>query len=145
MNDISNVYLSWLNDRWLMRYSRQRNCVHTLETARAYLASFRQSRNRFVAIRCRRTRELLGTATIFWHTQEERADVGILIGKPGLGYGKEAFCAIVDGLIASGVPRVTAGTSVSNGAMIRLALSAGMREVWPSHSDSLHRFFERIE
>ena len=63
INDISNKYLSWLNDVAIMRYSNQRFMVHTYESCRKYLKSFEHSDNLFLAILEKSQNTLLGTMT----------------------------------------------------------------------------------
>ena len=141
-DDITTEYLGWLNDAALMRFSSQRQITHTPLTAIAYVEGFEGSENRFVAIRLRSSREMVGTATMYWRGATEGVDIGILIGVPGNGYGKEAFRALTLALLDAGLPRVTAGTAVGNAAMIALARAAGMREFVKTPPDGAHRYFE---
>ncbi len=48
--DISANYLAWLRDPAVARFSNQRFRSHTLESCQAYLASFTDSSNHFLAI-----------------------------------------------------------------------------------------------
>ena len=55
--NISDTYLSWLNDPVVTRYSNQRFCRHTYESSETYLKSFVGTSNSFLlikesAIRC---------------------------------------------------------------------------------------------
>jgi RimJ/RimL family protein N-acetyltransferase len=108
----------------------------------AYLNSFVPGISRFVAIRLAETRELVGTATMYWHDDQKAVDVGILVGRPGNGYGKEAFAAIVSSLLEEGAPKVTAGTASGNAPMLALMRAAGMREVRDVDEASELRYFE---
>jgi len=55
------------------------------------------------------------------------ADVGILVGVPGRGYGSAAWGLLLDHLFAGGLRRVTCGTLAINTPMVRIALRWGMR------------------
>lgn len=46
-DNVSERYISWLNDRQLMKYSRQSRIVHTKESCLEYLRSFAGSVNHF--------------------------------------------------------------------------------------------------
>ena len=128
--DISETYLGWLQDPEVVRYSGQRFRVHTLDTCRAYWASFEGSANHFLAICDRQSGTMLGTLTVYRSLHHGTADIGIMVGVRrawGHGVGAEAFCLVVSTLKASGVVRkVTAGTLAVNRAMVRIMEKAGL-------------------
>ncbi len=140
-DDITPEYLSWLNDESLMRFSSQRGRNHTPESASVYIEGFLESADRFVAIRLADVGQLVGTATLYWHSSSQSVDIGILIGHPRCGYGTEAFIGLIAGLLSAGVPRVTAGTVIENDPMIAVALRSGMREVHSEDTAPGYRFF----
>lgn len=123
-------YVSWLNDSEVVRHSRQRERVHTLESCREYLASFEGTPNRFWAL-VARDEQLghIGNANAY--VDGRSADVGILIGERGAwghGYGSEAFAAICRHLLEEdGLDEVTAGTLPENGGMVAVMRKAGMQ------------------
>lgn len=127
---ITPEYIGWLNDRDLMRYSNQRFVHHTEETCRAYLSSFENSRNLFLAVERIHDGRMIGTMTAYFDVPHNRADIGILIGESsarGCGYGTEAWVALMRYLFEEwGVRKITAGTMSENIAMCRLAAKAGM-------------------
>lgn len=129
--DISEPYLSWLQDPEVVRYSSQRFHVHTLETCQTYLASFAGSANHFLAICERTSGAMLGTLTVYHSVPHRTADVGIMIGERqiwGQGIGAEAFCLVLSALKASGLLRkITAGTLAVNRGMVRIMEKAGMQ------------------
>jgi ribosomal-protein-alanine N-acetyltransferase len=128
--DISEDYLGWLRDPDVVRFSNQRFRLHTLETCQAYLASFKDSANHFLAICDRTSGVMLGTLTVYRKVPHCTADVGIMVGERtvwGQGVGAEAFCLVLSALKASGVIRkITAGTLVVNRGMVRIMEKAGM-------------------
>lgn len=129
--DISGTYLAWLRDQAVVRFSNQRFRVHTSESCHAYLASFTDSTNHFLAICDQKSGSMLGTLTVYRSVPHGTADIGIMLGERkvwGKGIGAEAFCLVLSALKASGVIRkVTAGTLAVNQGMVRIMEKAGMR------------------
>jgi [ribosomal protein S5]-alanine N-acetyltransferase len=130
-NDINANYVSWLNDSRLMRYSNQRFKIHNQSTCEAYFESFEGTSNLFLAIEDLDTNQMIGTMTAYVSQQHETADAGILIGAReffGKGFGRDAWCALVDWLVRiAEVRKVTAGTVACNHSMLRLMLEAAMQ------------------
>lgn len=124
---ITPAYLGWLNDRALMRYSNQRFHVHTLDSCHAYLATFVQSDNLFLAIY--HENQLVGTMTAYRSLVHQTADIGILIGscQQGKGIGKDAWKSLMSYLLANGTRKVTGGTLRCNSAMLRIMQNCGMQ------------------
>ena len=126
--DISDSYLAWLNDAKTVRFSNQRFRTHDLESARRYFNSFTGSPNAFLAIDEKKDGRHVGTMTIYVQPHHGTADVGILLGEHGKGYGRDAWCLVIDWLLTTCQARkVTAGTLASNQAMVRLMELAGMK------------------
>ena len=121
---ITDAYLSWLNDKSLMRYSRQRFTHHTRDTSMTYLLSFENSPNKFWAIYRRTDQLYIGTMTTYINPSARTADIGILVGHTearGKGFGREAWGLAMDYLFrVEGVDKVTGGTSALNSAMVRV-------------------------
>jgi len=128
--DISASYLGWLQDPEIVRFSNQRFNVHTIDSCKAYLASFSCSGNQFLAIFGREKGEALGTITVYRNLHHGTANIGIMIGERsvwGRGLGSEAFCLVLSALESSRVIRkVMAGTLSVNHGMIRIMEKAGM-------------------
>jgi RimJ/RimL family protein N-acetyltransferase len=122
---ISDRYISWLNNKDLMRYSRQSRTLHTKESCLAYLKSFESSPNHFFAVIDRDSGIHIGNITIYVDTITSVADIGIMIGErnlPGKGYGKEAWGLAMSYLFdKQSMAKVTAGTMACNMAMIKVA------------------------
>lgn len=130
---LTETYVGWLNDPEVVRFSEQRHRVHTLETTRKYIESFKNSANRIWAI-CVRNGDIghIGNITAHINTNNNIADIGILIGRKdvwGKGFGTEAWCGVCDYLInTAGIRKITGGTLATNTGMLKVMQKAGMIE-----------------
>ncbi len=80
----------------------------------------------------------MGTVTAY--VIDRTAAVGLLIGHPGLGYGGEAFGAVLAYLFEyEEMRKIVIGTQRANEPMVRIALRWGMRRI-PSEQGDIHRF-----
>jgi ribosomal-protein-alanine N-acetyltransferase len=125
--DISEKYLSWLNNPQHMKFSTQRFVEHTHDSAIKYLKGFEGTPNRFFAIRV--DGKLVGSATFYVDVNYKTASPGILIAPEhvGKGFGKRAWDLLVFDLPTQlGIRKVSAGTLESNLAMIKLFESSKM-------------------
>ena len=120
--DITPRYLSWLNNKELMKYSEQKHHSHNEETARNYLDSFHGTNNLFLKIISKKDSEFVGTFTIYYDVTHDIADLGILIGSKNAertGIGTDAWKTSVNWLDNKlNVRKITAGTMRSNHPMI---------------------------
>jgi [ribosomal protein S5]-alanine N-acetyltransferase len=127
---IDAVYLSWLNDPEVVRFSNQRFRRHTADSALAYLATFEGSENLFLAVRQTESGRLIGTMTAYVARPHGTADMGILIGDRaawGQGYGLEAWTTLMSHLGAQpGMRKITAGAVRPNVGMMRIMERSGM-------------------
>ena len=127
---ITPDYLGWLHDSEVVRYSRQRFRKHTKETCRAYLASFSESQNLFLAILMRDSGKMVGTMTAYVAASHGTADMGLLVGDRtqwGKGVGLDAWQTLMDYLLRDCQARkVTGGTVCCNIGMIRIMERSGM-------------------
>lgn len=130
LDDITEVYLGWLKDPEVVRYSNQRFQLHTINSCRAYLATFKCSGNYLLAICDRGSGVMLGTLTVYRSPHHGTADIGIMIGARhfwGRGVGTDAFCLVLSTLKTCGLIRkVTAGTLSVNRGMVQIMEKAGM-------------------
>jgi ribosomal-protein-alanine N-acetyltransferase len=130
LDDITEAYLGWLRDPEVVRYSNQRFHLHTIDSCRAYLATFKDSGNYFLAICDRGSGVMLGTLTVHRNAHHGTADIGIMIGARqvwGRGVGTDAFCLVLSTLKTCGLIRkVTAGTLSVNRGMVQIMEKAGM-------------------
>jgi len=137
--NINNVYLSWLNDKNLMKFSNQRFFIHTKDSSKRYLKEIKKNGNIFLAIYS--GNDFVGTITAFISQNHLTADIGILIGSQysRKGYGLDAWSTLMHHLLSNGARKITGGAMATNNAMIKLMMKAGMKK------DGIrlkHQFFE---
>jgi [ribosomal protein S5]-alanine N-acetyltransferase len=118
-------YVSWLNDREVVRFSEQRHKIHSMASARAYFESFAGTPNYFLAIEARDPAlGHIGNLSVAVDAANRNADVSILIGEKqawNRGFGSRAWRAVLSELLTDGYFRkVTAGTMATNQPMLRL-------------------------
>ena len=128
---LTEDYVSWLNNKDLMRYSEQRHIKHDLNTCRAYLASFTGSPNYFWAIESVvEPSGMIGTLTAYIDPHNGLADIGILIAPDwarGCGLAYEAWIAVMEWLKDNlNIRKITAGTMSVNTSMLHIMKKSGM-------------------
>lgn len=131
IDDISEQYIGWLNDKEVVKYSNQRFMQHTKESCLNFYASFKHSQSLFLAIEDRASESMIGTLTIHCNTHHSTADIGILLGDKnywGKGYAKQAWYSVVE-LLSNVIKirKVTAGTLICNLPMIGLMKASHMK------------------
>ena len=130
-NDISDDYISWLNDSVVTQYSNQRFYSHDYESCKKYLQSFKQSENLFLAIKVKKTSVFIGALTVYFDLDHGVADIGIMLGNRaewGKGYGQDAWNSILEWLLdQENIRKVTAGTLACNIAMRNIIEKSGMK------------------
>lgn len=125
--DINEEYISWLNNKDLMRYSNQRFITHTQQSSLTYIESFVGTCNVFAKIIEKDRNLLIGTITCYYDINHKVADVGLLIGRQGMGYGSEVFNKTIEILKQSeSVRKITSGALINNKAMIKIVENAGL-------------------
>lgn len=126
-DDVDDRYVGWLNDPAVVRYSEQRHRRHTIESCRDFVASIDHTHSHLWAISVEGRH--IGNISAYRDRYNGTAEVGMLIGETavwGSGYGREAWGAVCDWLLAGKSRMVTAGTMAENKAMIRIFKSTGM-------------------
>jgi RimJ/RimL family protein N-acetyltransferase len=111
-----------------MKFSDQQLKVHTVETAKDYIDSFKNTANLFLKI-LNNSRVMVGTLTVYIDVIMDIHNCGILIDSNlvGKGYGKKAWTALTHQVCPSlGARRIVAGTLESNFAMIELFEASDM-------------------
>ena len=130
-NDITDDYISWLNDSVVLQYSNQRFSSHDYQSCKKYFQSFEKSKNLFLAIRAKKTSAIIGTLTVYFNEDHGVADIGIMIGNRaewGKGYGQDAWDTILSWLLNNqSIRKVTAGTLSCNIAMRNIIEKSGMK------------------
>jgi [ribosomal protein S5]-alanine N-acetyltransferase len=128
--DISPEYVDWLNDTLVVKYSNQRFTNHSLESCKAYLATFDGTLNRFIKIVQKDDGRFVGTMTVYVSTPHQTVDVGILIGCPsvwGKGVGQDSWNTLLRWLLEQpSVRKITAGAMRCNKAMVKIMERSGM-------------------
>jgi RimJ/RimL family protein N-acetyltransferase len=124
IEDITPSYLSWLNDKELMRFSEQSRNTHTRESSLEYLQSFNGSSNYFWSVYRLSDKRQIGTLTAYVDEKSQVADIGILMGDAsarGKGLAKQAWGLALNYLFSElGLRKVTGGTIEDNLAMINI-------------------------
>lgn len=127
---LTERYVSWLNDREVMRYSEQRHRHHTLESCRAFVDGFAGSPDCLWAIVVAGSTRHVGNIAAYVDTVNGVADVSIMIGDRaawGQGLGLEAWQAVCGYLLRRrDIRKVTAGTMAENAGMLAIMRKAGM-------------------
>ncbi len=130
-NDITDRYLSWLNDTEVVSYSNQRFINHTYDSSLNYLNGFSNSKNKFFSINKLNNKKMIGTMTAYESTNHGVVDIGIMIGDKsvwGKGYGQDAWSTILEWYAQrKDIRKITAGTLACNHGMIRLMERSGMK------------------
>jgi [ribosomal protein S5]-alanine N-acetyltransferase len=127
--DVTDKYVSWLNDPEVVRFSNQRFYKHSKNSSLVYLNSFLGSANYFLKIE--NNDLMIGTMTAYISPQHGIADIGIMIGDRsswGQGYGLEAWVGLMSYLFeVEGLRKVTGGTARGNIGMIKIFERSGMQ------------------
>jgi RimJ/RimL family protein N-acetyltransferase len=138
--NISEEYISWLNDKEVTQFSNQRFKNHTFITSVNYYNSFNGTDNIFLSIKKIDNKKMIGTMTMYFSTNHGVVDLGIMIGNKnmsGRGLGSDAWCGLVQTLSDRKIVRkITAGALRSNVPMIKLMNKSGM------HLEATKRYHE---
>lgn len=130
-SDITNDYISWLNDGEVVKFSGQRFLSHDQTSALRYLDSFAGTSNLFLSITDSVSGESIGTLTVYRQINHGLADVGIMIGNRqfwGQGLGLASWNLVISFLINElEIRKVTAGTIRSNKPMLAIMEHSGMK------------------
>lgn len=132
-SDITEEYLSWLNDPEVARYLDTGGSVATKESVQPYLRKFQHSAEfLMLAIIERRAGRHIGNITVNWiHPIHRTAYVGIMVGRKecwGQGYGAEALQRVLEYLFCQRhLLKVNAVCVVDNARSLRLFKKLGFR------------------
>ena len=129
-SDINDDYISWLNDKKIVRYSNQRFISHNWETSKNFFDSFTNSPNYFFKISDKNTMQSIGTITLYVNPNHGTADLGLLIGKIDYwngGFGFDAWNSLMRWAFCNlNIRKITAGTLSSNIGMQKVMEKSGM-------------------
>jgi RimJ/RimL family protein N-acetyltransferase len=131
---LTPVYVGWLNDAEVVKYSRQRFSTHTIESCRSYLDHMNKSGDFFRAILDRKSERHIGNISASIDRQNSVADIAIMIGECmvwGKGYGLDAWVGAMDYLHNEvGIRMVTGGCMATNKGMMRVMEKSGMKHYY---------------
>ncbi|MGE0613668.1 MAG: GNAT family N-acetyltransferase [Hyphomicrobiales bacterium] len=130
-DDLTERYVSWLNDPETVRYSELRHTRHSFESCRAYMDAIESSGGWFIAMKRREENpDHIGNLSVVFDRSNKVADMAVLIGEKtvrGRGFAREAWCAVMELILSDRVAdKVKAGTMSVNEPMIELAKASGM-------------------
>jgi RimJ/RimL family protein N-acetyltransferase len=129
--NITDAYLSWLNDPVVVMYSNQRFRQHTQQTSLDYLHTFVGSESILLAVYLKDDEKYVGTMSVYFSSAHETADIGIMIGDKacwGKGVGGDAWSTILSLLLDTVKTRkVTGGTLRCNTGMTKIMVNSGMK------------------
>lgn len=133
VKDVSETYLSWLNDPEVNRYNSHAIFPYSIEQLERYVKGIDNTSKVVLAICDKKSHRHIGNAAlqgIDWITRS--AEFAILIGEKQYwrkGIGEEAGRLLVDyGFTCLNIHRIHCGTSSQNVGMQKLAIKLGMRK-----------------
>lgn len=130
LSDISDQFISWLNDPQVVKYSNQRFYTHSYETCFQYLQSFAKPPNLYLAIVDNINSKVYGSITAYRQIHHDTADIGILLGDRtvwGQGIGTECYVLLINYMFNTyNIRKITAGTLRTNVAMLNIFKKIGM-------------------
>jgi len=125
---ITNEYINWLNSSELMKYSEQRHVKHTFESCKQYIEGFIDSTNLLFAIIDSESNDHVGNINAYIDINNGIADIGVLVGKGGKGYGYAAWMKMIEILFQEkNIRKITAGTMSENILMLKIFEKSGMK------------------
>ena len=131
-SDITENYITWLNDPEVVKFSDQRFKQHSFASCYEYYKTFQNSNNLFIRILDKNSETAIGTMTVYFDFNHQLADIGILIGNKdfwGKGMGQEAWNCIMNLLLQQeNIRKVTGGTLSCNYGMINIMQNTGMQD-----------------
>lgn len=120
--DITKKYLSWLNDKVLLKYSRQKKKSHNFSTSLKYLKSFKKTKNLFLIILYKKVK--IGTMTVYFKDNKKVANIGILIGDKKFqnkGFASRSIILLTKKYRKKNLFYYEIGTKLQNKKMIKVA------------------------
>lgn len=128
---ISDKYISWLNDKDLMQYSRQRFMTHDYESCLNFLNSYKNSKSYFWAV-ISHEHGHVGNITADTNEIYRLAKLSIMLGErsvQGQGYGLAAWSQAMTYLLTqANYRKVSGGTMEINIPMLTIFKRSGMTE-----------------
>ena len=122
--NITTKYLNWLNNKELMRYSRQRYHIHNATSVKKYMKEMKS--NFFLAVYIKKKKNFthIGNLSIYINKKKRSASISILIGSKNyrnMGVGKIVWIKTMNRLMKfKYLNMVSAGTHHKNLGMIKI-------------------------
>lgn len=131
-NHLNEKYVSWLNDKDVVRYSEQRHFKHSLESCKRYFENQKLSDNYFLAIELiGKENRHVGNIGLSVNNENNIIDLSIIVGDKtvwGSGIGTAAWSLALKGIFNNlNFRMVTAGTMGLNEPMLKLIKRSGMK------------------
>lgn len=128
--NITNEYISWLNNKKLMQLSEQSFKNHTKKTCLHYLQEIKKTSNLFLAIIDIAKNKHIGNITVYYNKNYKTAEISLLIGSQryrGKGFGTLAWILICKFLFKKmNVRKISGGTLSPNKSMLKIFKKSGM-------------------
>ena len=124
---MSERYISWLNNKELMRFSEQRFKTHTLKSCEEYLNESRKNKDLFYAIVDKSYEKHVANIYIKIDRLNNIGDIRILIGEPKKKYGFYAWMEAIKKLKKLNIRKITGGSIKTNKAMIKIFKKSKMK------------------
>ncbi len=129
---MTEKYISWLNNKNIVKFSEQRHYYHTKETCISYFQTLNNSTHFMWAILGKDEKIHIGNVNVHIDINNSIADIGILIGDIshwGKGLGTDVFIEVIKFLFFErNIRKITAGCIAENKGMINVLLKLGMKE-----------------
>ena len=131
VTDINNVYLDWLNNKKLMRYSRHSKTLYDRKKALNFFKKMKEENNFFFLVYLKHTnkKKKIGTLIGYTNKKNKSCNLGILISEQGKGYGKKAYKLAINYIFKNGYKTIIGGSLLSNIAMIKIFKNSGMKYI----------------
>jgi RimJ/RimL family protein N-acetyltransferase len=129
LSDIDINYLTWLNNKLLMRFSRHSKKNFTKKIAVDNYKRIKRRKNFFLLVYLRNKKKDNKIGTLIGYTDKlnQSCNLGILMSKQGKGYGFIAWKMAISYIFNKGYKSITAGTLTANRAMVKIFKKSGMR------------------
>ena len=127
-SDIDKEYLSWLNNKKLMKFSRHSKEIFDKTKAINFYQEMKRQNNFFFVILLKKQSEKkIGTLIGYTTKKNKSCNLGILVGRQGKGYGKKAYKIAIDYIFKYGYKSIIGGSLATNLAMIKIFKNSGMK------------------
>ena len=121
--NITQNYISWLNNKSLMKYSRHKRTIFDYKICENFYKKMKLQRNLFFAIY--RNEKHIGNIIAYVDLVKKKAEISILTTQTGTGF--ESYQKIIFFLKKMKIIKIYSGTSKSNIRMIKLCKKLKMK------------------